>query len=294
MYGKANPAITLTVPPLDQVNLTGKTVTVVGGTNGIGRALALAAAACGASVTIVGRTDRDQGRVKGISFVQCDLTSMKSAQELGRTLEPADLVAFTTGTGPAKKRQDNGEGIEKDMAVSCLSRLVILRELLPRMAAGSRVAIWGMPGNGAKTRLADLNAEGQGYEGNFGWVHMNTVAGNEAMVLHLASQPQWKDKVTFVGMNPGLIKTTIRDFMHGGKCIGSMGEGILGLFTPSAKTYAARMLPLLFAPSLQAHSGALFGQKGRAILPSKQFQELGHAYKWYAAMEELLKAKTGI
>jgi hypothetical protein len=45
------------------------------------------------------------------------------------------------------------------MAVSALSRLVLLRELVPRLAPGARVFVWGMSGNGAAFKFDDLNAE---------------------------------------------------------------------------------------------------------------------------------------
>lgn len=96
----------------------------------------------------------------GLQFLKRDLTSMKVAKDLGRELPPGDLTIFTTGIVPKNTREVNGDGIELDMAVSCLSRLVILRELAPRLPQGSRVFVYGMPGNGeSASRLDDLNSE---------------------------------------------------------------------------------------------------------------------------------------
>ena len=169
MYGVPNAAIKLALSPASTAALLGKRVTVIGGTAGIGRALARAAAAHGASVTVVGRTFRDTG-VSNIAFTPvADLGSLAAAKQLGRDLPPADFVLLTTGTGPAPQREETAEGIEKDMAVSCLSRLVILRELVPRLPAGARVGVWGMPGNGiAGARVDDLNAVKGKYEGTRG------------------------------------------------------------------------------------------------------------------------------
>ena len=62
----------------------------------------------------------------------------------------------------------------------------------------------------------DLNAE-KGYEGGFGFVHANTVGGNEAIVLHLAESELCKSRnVSIFGANPGLLATNIRESMHGG------------------------------------------------------------------------------
>jgi hypothetical protein len=243
--------------------------------------------------------------VANISFVQRDFSSMRDAQALGRELPPADVTVLTHGIVAAAKREETAEGLECDMAVSCLSRLVILRELLPRLPARARVFVVGMPGNGADNfRLDDLNAE-KGYEGGFGFVHINTVGGNEALVLHLAAEQRAKAAaaknkagggggVALFGVNPGLLPTGIRDVMHGGRatCSGACMEGLLGCFTPSLAKYASTMVPLFFAPGLEAHSGAMFGQKGTAIKINPEFEPHGRASEWYNAMEALLKAKV--
>ena len=234
--------------------------------------------------------------VPNLTFLRRDLTLVSAAAALGRELPPADVVAFTTGILPAKAREETAEGLERDMAVSCLSRLVALRGLLPRLPTGARVFVWGMPGNGAVTRLEDLNAE-KSYEGGFGFVHMNTVGGNEALVLHLAATERARGGAAVFGMNPGLIATGIRDSVHGGRggLLGRTMEGLIGLFTPSVEAYAAKTVPLMFAEGLEAHNGAMFNQGGDVILPNKEFLDApGRAAEWYDAMEALLKRKTGL
>ena len=238
--------------------------------------------------------------VANVSFVPRDFTLMKDAAELGRALPPADVTVLTHGILPAATREETAEGLERDMAVSCLSRLVILRELLPRLPAGARVFVYGMPGNGAKFRFDDLNAE-KGYEPSFGFVHMNTVGGNEALVLHLAEAQRARAaadanaaKVALFGVNPGMLVTDIRASVHGGRAsfLGGIAEGVLGWFNPSLETYAATMVPLFFAPGLEAHSGAMFGQKGTAIKVNPEFEPPGRASEWYNALEALLKRKV--
>lgn len=58
--------------PLDSDGLRGKRMALVGGTNGLGRALARKFAAHGAKVIVVGRTFRDQG-LERVSFISADL-----------------------------------------------------------------------------------------------------------------------------------------------------------------------------------------------------------------------------
>ncbi|KAG5189651.1 hypothetical protein JKP88DRAFT_197408 [Tribonema minus] len=296
MYGVARKDFKVDLQPV--TSLAGKTFCIVGGTGGVGQAIAKEAASKGADVTVVGRTFKDAG-VTNITFVQKDLSDMRAADALGRELPPADYTVLTTGIVPGKTRETTPDGIEKDMAVSCLSRLLILRGLTPRLNPGARVFVYGMPGNGEKaSRLDDVNSE-KAYAGGFGFTHMNTVAANEALVHALAAPDAALRArgVSVFGVNPGLLVTDIRGAMHGGRSTwsGAAMEWVLGRFTPALPKYAATMVSLFAAPGLDAHSGALFGQKGTPILPNKQFAENpARAGEWVAALDDLLKTKAGL
>ncbi|MBL9037116.1 MAG: hypothetical protein JNG84_01255, partial [Archangium sp.] len=184
---------------------------------------------------------------------------------------------LTTGIIAAPKREVTAEGIERDLAVSYLSRLAIVRELGARLGKGRpatapkpRVFVMGFPGTGQKGDADDLNAE-QVYTAMA--THMNTVAGNEALVLDSA---QRYPNANFFGLNPGLIKSNIRANALGGE--GSLKhrlvEGLIGLVMTSAEQYAARIAPVLASEALEQHSGAMFNHKGHAIRASP---ELNHA-----------------
>lgn len=272
MKGFADPSLRVHLPPLDSLSLAGKRFAVIGGTDGLGRAIARAAASRGAEVTVVGRTFRDEG-VAGLSFVKADLSSMKAAVQLGESLpvEALDAVVLTTGIVAAPAREVTAEGLERDMAISFLSRVAVLRGLAPRLGtarpAGSpapRVFVMGFPGTGQLGDLDDLLGE-QKYSAME--VHMNTVAGNEALVL---DQRKKAPRVLFFGLNPGLVKTGIRsNFMGEGSLKHRASEFLIGLFMQTADEYARRVVPLLVAPELEGRSGAMFSAKGSAILPTE-------------------------
>jgi NAD(P)-dependent dehydrogenase (short-subunit alcohol dehydrogenase family) len=131
-------------------------VAIVGGTGEIGRAVSRFMAARGASILAVGQTFRDFD-VSGIEFIKADLSLMREAQRIGVLLpaEGLDLVILTTGIFAAPHRQQTAEGVERDMAVSYLSRLAVLREIGPRLGKHRpttlmkpRVFIMGFPGTG--------------------------------------------------------------------------------------------------------------------------------------------------
>jgi NAD(P)-dependent dehydrogenase (short-subunit alcohol dehydrogenase family) len=281
-------------PDVSSLNAKGKRIAIIGGTGGIGRALSRRLASLGAGLIVVGQTFRDADEPR-IEFIQADLSLMREAERVAAELpaETLDMVIFTTGIFAAPERQETPEGIERDLAVSYLNRLVILRAIAsklgtqrPQSQTKPRVFLMGYPGGGQTGNPDDLNAQ-ESYKAMA--VHMNTVAGNEMLVLDGARR---YPHAAFFGLNPGLIKTGIRDnFLGKGSLKSHVAETLIGLLTPTADAYAQRIVPLLLTPGIEKHSGAMFDSKGRAILPSAGLSE-AHSRKFMAASEALL-ARAG-
>ena len=77
--------------------------------------------------------------------------------------------------------------------------------------------------------------------------------------------------------------------------LASLLEGAIGLFNPTPESYAETMLQVLTADGVQAHSGAMFGSKGAAILADAPFRDGGAtAAQWYAALEALAREKAHV
>jgi NAD(P)-dependent dehydrogenase (short-subunit alcohol dehydrogenase family) len=265
MSGYPDPSLTLHPAALDTLDLAGKAAIVVGGTDGLGRAIARQLAARGAEVTVVGRSERDAG-VPGIRFHRADLSSMPAAAAVGDALPAhAELIVLTTGIMASTTREVTAEGLERDMAISYFSRLMVLRTLLPRLTAPRpRVFVMGFPGAENLGDPTDLNAE-RSYSAFP--AHMNTVAGNEALVVELARRHQ---KIGFYGLNPGLVKTNIRaNYLGEGSWTHRIAETVLGWFTPTPERFAATLVPVLVAPELDARTAVMFGPKGNPILASE-------------------------
>jgi NAD(P)-dependent dehydrogenase (short-subunit alcohol dehydrogenase family) len=279
------------------LDLKGKKAVVVGGTGGLGRALSRMLAGHDASVVVVGQTFRDSD-LRGIEFIKADLSLMSEAKRVAALLpvETADLVIFTTGIMAGPEREVTPEGIERDMAVSYLNRLVMLRDIGPRLGRDRpastmkpRVFIMGFPGIGQAGKLGDLNAEK-----SYGrWaVHSNTVAGNEATVLDAVTR---YPHANFFGLNPGLAKTNIRSNLFGKNTfLKSLLEWATGFMTIAPETYAERIVPLLVSPDLEGHSGTMFNNKADAILPTKKLTDATHRDAFLSESQALVARKTGI
>jgi NAD(P)-dependent dehydrogenase (short-subunit alcohol dehydrogenase family) len=270
--------------------LAGKTVVIVGGTDGIGAALARAAAMAGAKVTVVGRSLRT--KVQGVDFLKGDVSTMAECRSIVARLplEITDVLVFTAGIVPGSEREVTAEGIEKDMAVSALSRHVMIQAAAPRLPRTARVLVWGFPGAGMlkKSIIVDFNSETT-YKAGFESTHANTIALNEALVHYWAARG-----MAIAGFNPGLIKTAIRGPLHGGGCLGGCIESIINCFNPSAEEYASRILPLFMAPQLTTSKGLLFHQDGCSVIkPDAGFQNPATVAEWITAADRLVTKSAG-
>jgi NAD(P)-dependent dehydrogenase (short-subunit alcohol dehydrogenase family) len=293
MFTKPDPSVRYARIPVAALKLAGKSVVIVGGTDGLGRAIAKAAAARGAKVTVAGRTFRDAG-VAGIDFVRADLSTVREASALGTALAgrggAIDVLIFTTGIIPGATKAVSAEGVELDMAVSALSRAVVLKHVAPTMRAGSRIFIMGFPGAGQKGDPSDLNSDRR-YEGVLGWTHMQTVAVNEALVHHWAAALKGAGVGVF-GLNPGLIRTNIRAGAMKG-CFAAVIEGCIACCFVSPDTYAGTVLQVVAAPELAAHTGAMFSQDGAAALPTPEMKNAAHVAAMISAVDALQARAEG-
>jgi NAD(P)-dependent dehydrogenase (short-subunit alcohol dehydrogenase family) len=276
--------------PIERLDLSSKQLAVIGGTNGLGRAIAQQALARGADVTVVGRTFRDDPAAR-LTFMAADLSSMSEAVRLGRELpaESFDVVLLTTGIIAAKTREETPEHVERDMAISYLNRLAVLQGLSPRLGSARteqaprpRVFVMGSPGYGALGNPDDLNSEGN-YKPLV--AHANTVAGNEALVL--GANDRFPNPA-FFGLAPGLIKTGIRNNFLGNGITHTLVETAIGLVTQSPEAYAKRIVPILFAPELEGRTGLMFGSKGQPVLPTQGFDK-SYVDRYMSASETLLR-----
>jgi len=190
-----------------------KNVLIVGGTAGIGKALAISLLKHGAQVTIVGRRDPDTSLAQA-KFVRKDLSLLKNAQSLADDVQASllDIIVFTNGIICFPERKETSEGIEMDLAVSYLSRFAFLNKILnvigtkrADQSTKPRVFIMGYPGKKVECPVNDFNSE-KSYSALP--AHMATVVGNECLVEYTSSK---NNSINVFGLNPGLIYTEIRD-----------------------------------------------------------------------------------
>lgn len=279
---------------VSDLQLESLNVLIFGGTGGLGRSIGQTLALRGAHVTVVGQTFRDEDNAN-ISFIKADLSSIEKAKEIAKSVDVSktDLILFTTGIFAAKQRQETTEGLEKDLAVSYLNRVAILRIIGPKLKPvvnsqlgfKPRVFVIGYPGNGQLGQLEDFNQE---KKYNYYGAHMNTVAGNEALVVDSARK--FKNFNIF-GLKPGIIKTGIRDNLFGkGSYLSSAVEYVISWFTYTPEEYAVNIVPLLVAPELDNKNGTIYNNKAQEIPLSKGMTP-EYSNKFIQTSLDLLKSK---
>lgn len=156
-----------------RLDLTGKTALIVGGTQGIGKAIALRLSAQGASVAIAGRNEKLGAEVvnelkvrspgfaedkAAFSFHKFDASLISEVKRFVAEVKPQyektglNYLFLTVGHPPGDTRTETAEGLEYQFAVQDLARFVIIESLVPELKkahGGARVIDIMAPG-GAK------------------------------------------------------------------------------------------------------------------------------------------------
>ena len=289
------------------MSLTGETALVTGGTDGIGKAIAVGLAHTGRRVMIVGR-DADKGaraeseirtstRNAHVYFVQADLSLVSEADRLADEVirRCTTLSYLVHSAGIVRGRWElTAEGIESNFAVNYVSRFALSQRLLPLLAASGRpnrkarvVVISGAAQNGT-IYFDDVNLTGR-----FSTVRaiLQCCQANDAFTVELASRlaATGDSRVTINCLKVGVVKTNIRrQFPMWMKFVVPL---IMDpLFALSAEDVAAEGLRLLLGPEFEDVTGALFRliRKFKAIPVPKSIGDPELRHKLWELSERLL------
>ncbi|RUS27453.1 hypothetical protein BC938DRAFT_483231 [Jimgerdemannia flammicorona] len=212
----------------EALNLTGKTALIVGGTQGIGKAVAIQLATLGASVSVAGRNETAganavnelnacapaaaQGRLP-FSFHKVDVSLVSDIKRFVGEVLPQyestglNYLFLTAGHPPNGERTETAEGVEHQFAVQCLSRFTIAELLVPvlkRAQGGARVIDVMQPGAAKSIDLEDLEIKNGPY--SFMSVNFRDSAYNDIVSKAFASRHS-SDSIAFHHIYPGIVAT---------------------------------------------------------------------------------------
>lgn len=195
-----------------------RTIVVSGGTDGMGRALALDRAERGDRVVVIGsnpdkgrRTVADAHRIGAgdrFDFVEADLSSVAATRaairEISGRNETVDaLCLFANRQSP--RRTVTTEGLERTFALYYLSRHVLSHELAPLLSRSASPVIVNVAGVGiTKGRIHwdDLQLE-RGYSTVA--AQLQAARANDLLGVAYAAQPE--NPIRYVLYHPGFTKS---------------------------------------------------------------------------------------
>ncbi|CAF0996328.1 unnamed protein product [Adineta steineri] len=194
-------------------------VVVVGGTAGIGRAIALSIGQqCpSANITIIGRNESAANSIlpqlgSNSKFIRADVSLMSEIRSATQKIDAVDMLILSQGIASMAGRTPTTENIDNKLALHYYGRVLFIQELLPLLRSsqnGGKVLFVfdSMRGNPSKVIWNDMALEN---------TYSLMSAGNHPMVFtdlviqHFASQPE-NTNVTFTHACPGAVKTQITD-----------------------------------------------------------------------------------
>ncbi|MEC3914554.1 SDR family NAD(P)-dependent oxidoreductase [Nocardia sp. CDC160] len=193
-----------------------RTVVISGGTDGMGRAFALARLARGDTVFAIG-SSADKGEAltsaagaaaDRLRFLRADLSSIAETErvigEIGARTEAIDaLVLFANRVTP--HRIQTADGLERTFALYYLSRYLLAHRLTPLLARGTEPVIVSVSGVGV-TKGEIQWADPQLVEG-YGAVRAQLQAGRANDLLGVDYAERFGETVRFVHYHPGFTRS---------------------------------------------------------------------------------------
>lgn len=262
---------------LPEPDLSDRVVVIGGGTSGIGAATALALAARGATVTVLGR-DASRGRhltasgepLPGrIGFVQADLSTTGGVRAAARELLAAhdriDVLVHSAG-GHLLVRARNADGVEVNFATNYLSKFLLTELLRPVLADRGRIVVVGSPVVAPRRLLLFDVARGE-----------RSVAPLRAMVSSGIATAVWTVElarrltlggtgVTVTYVNPVLVRSGIsRTWPWPARLLDRAMMAVRGL---PAEEGAEPVVYLATAPEVAGVSGRFYKRAHPAAVPA--------------------------
>ncbi|KAK5658064.1 hypothetical protein OQA88_2620 [Cercophora sp. LCS_1] len=225
---------------------------VIGGTSGIGHAMACRLAATSppaSSIIISGRTcPSPLPHPEIISFIPLDATSMRAIKSYTTSLASThfssskiDMLIMTQGIMSTAPRTETPERIDRKMALHYYGKQLLIRELLPLLTPSARVVTVydGWLGSPEKLIWDDLDLKR-----NYGLTKAadHCVSMTDGMVQYWATQGQTEGgKRHFVhaypgGVNTNLLREVVPEVLQG--VVKAVGNVVL----TSPETCAERLL----------------------------------------------------
>ncbi len=267
-------------------SMNGKVALVTGGTDGIGKHIAIGLARLGAEVVIVGRNPDKGSNVlseireahptnKG-EFIRADFALMREVRRVAETISARytglDVLIHSAGVIHTR-RIITDEGLEATFAVDYLSRFLLTNLLLDRLQANAPARIVNVAASGGGLGSIDFeDLQGDRRIGGMRGLGQAQFA-NDVFTMELHKRTQGSG-VSIVAMHPGFVHSSIGRNMA--RLLNGLIKTLSKPFAMTPEQGAEAPLYLATAPEMAGISGALFRRMTQVIPSAKTLDpELG-------------------
>jgi len=200
----------------DDTQTPARTIVISGGTDGMGRALALGRAARGDTVVVIGSSAAKGAELQGegITFIRADLTSIAENERVAREVAERFPVVDALGlfaNRPSKKRKETAEGLESVFALYYLSRHILSHRLLPRLEVAPApviVSVAGVGNTSGAVQWDDMQSTRK-----YGMIAAQLHGGRATDLLGVAFARK-ETRVPFVMYHPGFTRSGDTSFLN--------------------------------------------------------------------------------
>jgi NAD(P)-dependent dehydrogenase (short-subunit alcohol dehydrogenase family) len=277
---------------------------VTGGTDGIGRAVAIELARAGDRVLFIGRDAERGGRVLSEleaarpgaehAFIRADLSllddTLRAAHEVARRAPRVDAAVFCAGI-LATIPQWTVEGLERSFVLNYLSRYLLLQRLLPQLlrSESGRVVLVANAGKYPDTLRFDDLQHRRGKPGL--QVAGRTQFANDLLATELAARLQGT-RVEVTCVFPGVVKTRVFHNARGlpwiAFALGRIVQTLIGLSPRQAAE-----TPVFLARSQEASgtNGRFFGPRRKPLRVPDRALRIERREGLWNASDALLRAQ---
>ncbi|SHL02269.1 NAD(P)-dependent dehydrogenase, short-chain alcohol dehydrogenase family [Pseudonocardia thermophila] len=181
-----------------------KTVVITGGTNGMGRATALARVARGDRVIVIGSDPAKAAAVPGARFLAADLSSVAEVRRVAAEITgPVDALALFANR-PQPTRRETPEGLEYTFALYYLSRYLLGELLAEQLEAAPQPVIVNVAGVG--NRAGAIHWDDPQLTRGYGLVKAQLQAGRANDLLGVAHAAR-RRRTRYVLYHPGFTRS---------------------------------------------------------------------------------------
>jgi NAD(P)-dependent dehydrogenase (short-subunit alcohol dehydrogenase family) len=280
-----------------------KTILITGGTDGIGRGVALHLLAQGHRVIVVGsRTAKGEtfladarqiGAEDRATFFQADLSLMREAQRLIEAVQTQSQALDALVLAAQMQRatsiyHQTEEGFEPVFALAYLSRYTLSFGLLPLLERSNQPVILNVAGPGMKgeVRWEDIQHQ-HGYHSLRAIMHTSRL--NDLLGVIFA-QKHTDSKTRYVLYNPGAVQTPGVMNAFEGRLTRLL---VRILYAIIAWPVSKAILPLLHHLEHQPHASLSAFQRYEPVDLTLPMFHPAKAERLYAMTEEMLHRKRG-